>query len=243
MSIADIDRHKAPLRHSSPTEALRVAPAVERAGVAEGAAVFVAGAELDVTARRRVYLPGITLRLSDGQNGERERRQKGCIPRPANRRTPPTRVTRVGALRRSGGQSSSARDKLYTIAPAAMPVPCPPSYPRPNSVIPALAAGISMCAAPTHLVISPSRLARFSVVPPLVLQAALGLGSRSSLGRRIPRAGVGSAHERRRRLGADSRSGAGMTRKRGGGNDEWVAGVRKGDWVLCSARYPRQARV
>ena len=88
MPIADINRRKASLRHNSPAEALRVAPAADCAGVAEGAGVSVAGADLGVAARRGVYLTGITLRFGDGQNGERdqnserERRKEGCTPPP-----------------------------------------------------------------------------------------------------------------------------------------------------------------
>ena len=190
----------------------------------------------------------------------------------AARRDVPPPPPRIGERRRHasrvsercGGQAVNAVLHGTNSTPSLLP-PClcrvPPSYPRPNSVIPALAAGISPCAVPTHLVISPSCLARFSVVPLVGLRTALGLGPRSSLGRRILRAGVGSECGRRRLLRGDSRSGAGMTRKgaagmtgkegsrnggeRGGGSD----GVRmggwggKGGWVLCSARYPRQARV
>ena len=180
MPIADADRCKAALGNRGPTESLGVAPAVEGARIPQRAAVFAPRADLRVAARRCVYLPGITLRVGDGQNGERdqnskrERRKEGCTPPPpANRRTPPTRESRVGAPRRSGGQIGSARDKLYTIAPTAVPAlallrhtratPIP-SYPRlprvsrreqhrrpfPRSVAPDLIWGPNptLCAAP-----------------------------------------------------------------------------------------------
>ena len=70
MSIADINRRKAPLRNLGPPEALGVAPAAEGAGVSEGAGVLVGGADLGVAARWRVYRRGITLRVGDGQDGE-----------------------------------------------------------------------------------------------------------------------------------------------------------------------------
>lgn len=87
----DADRRVAALGNGGAVEARRIAPAMNRACVAQRAGVLASGAELDVVAGWGVYGRGIALRTGDGQDGEgsqnseRKRRKEGFTPPPANR--------------------------------------------------------------------------------------------------------------------------------------------------------------